>query len=75
MHPGTKALLDAFAFYELDDDGKAWVKAIRSDFACIANDIVEVCGEGPETTAALRKLMESKDCAIRAIVAKHKKAT
>lgn len=35
-------------------------------FSELANWIVENCPQNPERTVALRKLLEAKDCAVRA---------
>ena len=37
-------------------------------FAALANDIENTIDNGPEKSAALRKLIEAKDCAMRATV-------
>lgn len=37
-------------------------------FCDLANSIVETLPRNPERTVALRKLLESKDCAVRAVL-------
>lgn len=39
---------------------------VSRNFCDLANHIVNTIQEGPERTVALRKLLESKDCAVRA---------
>lgn len=39
-------------------------------FCDLANQIVETLPRNPERTVALRKLLEAKDAAVRAVVAK-----
>lgn len=64
-HPATAALLPFFAHDHLPAD-LAEVSAPFSDLAHqLAADL-----EGPEVTVALRKLLEAKDCAVRAAVSK-----
>lgn len=42
------------------------LQAISQSFAQQAYVIIEVCPRNAERTTALRKLLESKDCAVRA---------
>jgi hypothetical protein len=42
------------------------LRAVSSPFYELAHGLVEVLPPGPETTVALRKLLESKDAAMRA---------
>jgi len=37
-------------------------------FALLANEIVATIPRNPERTVALRKLLEAKDCAVRAML-------
>lgn len=37
-------------------------------FHDLAQTIVATCPRNPERTVALRKLLESKDCAVRAVI-------
>ena len=62
--PRTAAMLRWFAHDHLPADLKA-VSAACSDLAeTMANHLPE----GPELTAGLRKLLEAKDCFVRAAV-------
>lgn len=44
------------------------LQTVSSPFHKLAHDLVEVIEPGPERTVALRKLLESKDAAVRAFV-------
>lgn len=60
-HPSVEALLGFFAFEHLPEH----LAAVSEPFALLA----ETVASGPqnaETTTALRKLLEAKDCAVRA---------
>lgn len=39
---------------------------VSARFATLATSLVETIEPGPERTVALRKLLEAKDCAVRA---------
>ena len=62
MHPATEALLRYFAWDHLPDR----LQAVSKPFGDLAQALAETLPAGPETTVALRKLLESKDCAVRA---------
>lgn len=46
------------------------LQAVSKPFAEMAKQIVETLPRNPERTVALRKLMEAKDCAVRALIFK-----
>ena len=46
------------------------LQQIAAPFAGLANDIVMRLPRNPERTVALRKLLEAKDAAVRAFIAK-----
>lgn len=46
------------------------LQAISKPFHDLAQQIVETLPQNPERTVALRKLLEAKDCAVRAKLAK-----
>jgi hypothetical protein len=46
------------------------LQAVSALFFNLAEDIVKRCPRNPERTVALRKLLESKDAAVRAALAK-----
>jgi ferritin-like protein len=64
MHSATTAILRYFAYEHLP----AHLQEISSQFHDLAHDMVGRLPEGPETTVCLRKLLEAKDCAVRAVL-------
>ena len=66
MHPSTEALLKFFEYEHLPPK----LKIVSEPFYTLANNLVyradELLLDGPELTVALRKLLEAKDCAVRA---------
>jgi hypothetical protein len=67
MHPATEAILRHFEYEHLPSH----LQAISRPFCELAKDLVAAHGlEGPELTAGLRKLLEAKDCAVRAALEK-----
>lgn len=62
MSDTTDPLLQFFAYEHLRDD----LKIVSKPFGDLANLIVEKLPRNPERTVALRKLLEAKDCAVRA---------
>lgn len=63
MHPNTQALLRFFEWQHLPER----LQAVSEPFASLASRVALDMGlEGPEQTMALRKLLEAKDCAVRA---------
>lgn len=46
------------------------LQAVSKPFGELAAHIIETLPRNPERTVALRKLLESKDAAVRALVAK-----
>lgn len=61
MHPNTEALLKFFAYEHLP----AKLQEISRPFGELATDLAGKL-DGPELTAGLRKLLEAKDCMVRA---------
>lgn len=43
---------------------------VSMEFRRLADMIIGMCPRNPERTVALRKLLESKDAAVRAVIAK-----
>lgn len=62
MHPATEALLRFFEYKHLP----AHLQAVSQPFCELAHDVAESDLSGPEVTVCLRKLLEAKDCAVRA---------
>jgi hypothetical protein len=65
MHPATEAILKHFSFAHLP----AHLQETSKRFHDLAHDLAASL-DGPELTAALRKLLEAKDCAVRATLEK-----
>jgi hypothetical protein len=59
----AERMLKFFAFGHLRED----LKAVSKPFSELAHYLVEIVPEGPERTVALRKLLEAKDAAVRAV--------
>lgn len=66
MHPATKAMMKNFRYGHLPDH----LKEVSAPICDMARKFAAEL-EGPELTAGLRKLLEAKDCFVRAAVAKH----
>ena len=63
MHPSQKSLMSFFATSHRDEEKTRIVRW----FQTLAEKVVEIESVHPaEVTAALRKLLEAKDCAVRA---------
>jgi hypothetical protein len=60
-HPATEAVLRFFAYEHLP----LHLREISKPFSDIAYDMATWL-EGPELTVGLRKLLEAKDCMVRA---------
>jgi hypothetical protein len=65
MHISTRQVLRYFKYDHLPN-GDA--KAIARMFSDLAKDLSSILPEDPETTVALRKLLESKDAAVRSVL-------
>lgn len=63
-HPATEHVLQFFAHGHLP----AELAEVAKLFASLAERVADGPAN-PETTVALRKLLEAKDCAVRAVVA------
>jgi hypothetical protein len=65
LHPATAALLEFFEYEHLPPH----LRAVSEPFCNLAYVLAhneELQGRGAELTTALRKLLEAKDCAVRA---------
>jgi len=62
MHPGVTALLRYFAWEHLPPR----LQVVSAPFGRLAAAMAESLPPGPEVTVCLRKLLEAKDCAVRA---------
>lgn len=65
-NPPPDHIMQFFAYEHLPPH----LQAVSKPFGDLARDIVEVLPRNPERTVALRKLLEAKDAAVRALVAK-----
>lgn len=65
MNP-TAHILQFFSFAHLPAD----LQTVSRPFCELAGSIVAALPENPERTVALRKLLEAKDAAVRAHLAK-----
>lgn len=61
MHPSTEAILTYFEYEHLPSD----LQAVSKPFCELARDMAGRF-EGAELTTGLRKLLEAKDCMVRA---------
>lgn len=61
MHPSTEAILRFFEYEHLPPH----LKEVSAPFCNLAHDLAADL-DGPELTAGLRKLLEAKDCMVRA---------
>lgn len=59
-------LLQFFAYEHLPEH----LQTISKPFGSMASILCETLPRNPERTVALRKLLESKDCAVRALLSK-----
>lgn len=59
-------ILQFFAYSHLPPH----LQAVSKPFGDMAHQIVDTLPRNPERTVALRKLLEAKDAAVRALVAK-----
>jgi hypothetical protein len=62
----VEPLLQFFAFAHLPEK----LQGISKPFGELAEKIVAELPKNPERTVALRKLLEAKDCAVRAVLYK-----
>jgi len=62
----TEHIIQFFAYAHLP----AHLQAVSKPFGELAQQIVDTLPRNPERTVALRKLLESKDAAVRAVLAK-----
>lgn len=65
-HAGGDAVAQFFTYKHLPPH----LADVSRSFASLAARIVETVPRGPERTVALRKLLEGKDAAVRAVLAK-----
>ena len=61
-HPGTTHLLRYFEYAHLPPH----LQAVSASCGDLAQQMAVALPDGPELTAGLRKLLEAKDCFVRA---------
>lgn len=64
MHPATAAILQYFTYEHLPPH----LQSVSKPFAELAKVLAQQL-DGPEVTVGLRKLLEAKDCMVRAALA------
>lgn len=57
-------LLQFFNYLHLPEH----LQAVSQPFCALAHDLENTLPENPEKTVAMRKLLEAKDCAVRAVL-------
>lgn len=63
-HPSVQHFGQLFAYSHLPEH----LQAVSFPFAQLAGELLGALKDGPELSAALRKLVEAKDCAVRQAV-------
>ena len=66
MEPTTDPIMQYFAYAHLPEH----LQAVSKPFGELAQHIVTTLPRNPERTVALRKLLEGKDAAVRALLFK-----
>ena len=61
-HPSTSHVARYFAYAHLP----AHLQEVSRPFQELADQMIAALPDGPELTAGLRKLLEAKDCMVRA---------
>ncbi len=64
-HPAVNGVLRFFSYEHLPER----LQSISKPFADLAESVADTSPNDPETTVALRKLLEAKDAAVRAALA------
>ena len=62
MHPSVQHVLQFFTFNHLPER----LRRVSEPFSDLAHEVAQRAPNSPETTVALRKLLEAKDAAVRA---------
>lgn len=65
MHPATLNLL---RWFDYDHLPAGPIRNTSMDISAVANRLGRELPEGPELSAGLRKLLEAKDCFVRAAI-------
>ena len=68
-HPATVGLQRFFEKIPLASKEQAEeMDQIRTSVSSLAGEMVDRCPDGPELSTGLRKLLEAKDCFVRAVL-------
>ena len=65
-HPGVTGILRHFEFKHLPEH----LQKVSKEFHALAHLMVGLIEDDPELVAGLRKLLEAKDCMVRAAIAR-----
>jgi hypothetical protein len=65
-HPSTDALLKFFEYSDLPQNLPQNLHAVSWKFHDLAHDLVTMLPASAEVTVGVRKLLEAKDCFVRA---------
>jgi len=63
-HPSIKAISRYFDFDHLNEP----MRGISESCADLAQEMIDTIHDDPELTVGLRKLLEAKDCFVRAVL-------
>lgn len=66
-HPSTRHLMQYFTHDHLPER----LARVSAPFGALAQHMVDEIPDGPELTTGLRKLLEAKDCMVRAALGAH----
>lgn len=66
-HPGVAHFAPLFSFEQLKEGP---LRETSEQCAALAEEMILSLPDGPELTAGLRKLLEAKDCFVRAALSK-----
>lgn len=64
-HPSTQHIAQFFEFEHLS---RPDMRAISKECHDLADSMIGQVPDGPELVAGLRKLLEAKDCLVRAVI-------
>jgi hypothetical protein len=64
--PEPESLMQFFAYDHLPEQ----LQTVSRSFSLLAGELIATLPRNPERTTALRKLLEAKDCAVRARIFK-----
>nr|WP_321482302.1 hypothetical protein [uncultured Cohaesibacter sp.] len=65
LEPNQEHIMQFFTYSHLPEH----LQKVSKPFATVANEMISTLPRNPERTVALRKLLEAKDAAVRAVIA------